>query len=343
MRHILPLIFSILPQSALAYETDQFTLPPEPLADVGEQIEALVRESLEETARKANDKISRAMSRARTEEAAKWRTSEQLAPLFFRSMRGGVELAEKLEILLAGKWKRAYRPESVRFNPTILGSIYGRTLDPRNALSMVRFSSTMRVFGVDLGTDKFGHFFKQGRQYFDVYLRARKNGRADPEARIEAFRRVGQGTENSFFGRGLTGVYSNADLASNYAGMKFYIHLREPMKLGDLTFEPMLRVNAQGLLEVNARDRQPMFARFVSEHMSEAYNPSDYGPLTTRLIESAVERRCEEWRRRYPEMTLETERARAERVKTYFGEAYGHHGQWDELVTVGRVCLEKQE
>jgi hypothetical protein len=258
-------------------------------------------------------------------------------------MGGGVELAEKLEILLLGKWKKAHQPEPVRFNPTILGSIYGRTLDPRNALSMVRFSSTMKVFGVDLGTDKFGHFFKQGRQYFDVYTRALKNGRTADEARSEAFRRVGQSTENSFFGRVLTGVYSNADLATNYAGMKFYIHLREPMTLGELAYEPMLRVNAQGLLEVSTPRTELVFARFVSEHMNEAYNPSDYGPLTTRVIESAVSRRCEDWKRRFPQITLETERARAERVKTYYGENYGHHGEWNELATVGRICLESQE
>lgn len=65
-----------------------------------------------------------------------------------------------------------------------------------------------------IGLDKIGHFFQQGWEYYNKY----KNGKNGPK---EA-EKWSKETENGSFGKGTTGVYSNADLAANRKGGKFY-------------------------------------------------------------------------------------------------------------------------
>jgi hypothetical protein len=89
-----------------------------------------------------------------------------------------------------------------------------------------RGSPVIRMGGFVIGSDKLGHFFAEGYDYFKrVYLH---------DAAIDRALRYGEFTERLFFGGTMTGVYSYADLVANFNGMRFWAHLtgRYPDILG---------------------------------------------------------------------------------------------------------------
>lgn len=72
--------------------------------------------------------------------------------------------------------------------------------------------------GRKIGVDKIGHFFVEGWGFYKrAYLRN--------EVNIENALRWGRFTENTYFGKTTTGVFSNADLVANFNGMRFWNHL----------------------------------------------------------------------------------------------------------------------
>src|SRR6266550_4498514 len=80
---------------------------------------------------------------------------------------------------------------------------------------------TIRLYGIDLGTDKIGHIFQQGFEYLTRYEDALDGG-TDEATAIAGAVHYGVRTELGLYGILLTGVYSNGDLAGNYAGFKFF-------------------------------------------------------------------------------------------------------------------------
>ncbi len=76
---------------------------------------------------------------------------------------------------------------------------------------------TIRVNGIYIGTDKIGHFFAQG---FDYFKREVQNDMTREE--IEAWGRM---TELTIYGSMTTGVYSMADLEANRSGYTFFQRL----------------------------------------------------------------------------------------------------------------------
>lgn len=97
--------------------------------------------------------------------------------------------------------------------PSVAGmNIYGLQGGPLGHV----VGAAAKINGFCVGADKLGHFFQQGAQYF--VRRADPSG-GDPES-------FGRATEIDVAGLGVTGVYSNADLAANRAGMRFYQELQ---------------------------------------------------------------------------------------------------------------------
>ena len=78
--------------------------------------------------------------------------------------------------------------------------------------------ATININGVLVGTDKFGHYFSQGRKFYKRWDRMRDEREA---AEHSAY------TERALFGQMTTGSYSNADLVANYEGYLFYRSLFE--------------------------------------------------------------------------------------------------------------------
>ncbi|MEK6623800.1 MAG: hypothetical protein AABY86_02450, partial [Bdellovibrionota bacterium] len=89
----------------------------------------------------------------------------------------------------------------------------------------------VKIHDVQMGGDKFEHFFGMGHFYFKRYYLRNQS--------IEKVLDFGMGTETGILGRYMTGVISFADLAANFKGMHFWNHL---LREGDdvLPFEKKL-------------------------------------------------------------------------------------------------------
>ncbi|MGL5064754.1 MAG: DUF4157 domain-containing protein [Microcoleus sp.] len=74
--------------------------------------------------------------------------------------------------------------------------------------------AAVNIRGICVGADKLGHFFQQGYEYFFI---ARGSGGTSATAES-----TGRSLEIGEQGLLTTGVYSNADLAANSAGLQFY-------------------------------------------------------------------------------------------------------------------------
>lgn len=73
---------------------------------------------------------------------------------------------------------------------------------------------SIKVDGKLIGSDKLGHFFQQGYEYFTI---------ADLQKKGEAkAKQYGESTEEGGYGLNTTGIYSNADLSANFKGMSFW-------------------------------------------------------------------------------------------------------------------------
>ena len=116
-----------------------------------------------------------------------------------------------------------------RYKTTFQQSIY--LTAPFDYLTI---SSTVNLYGTDFGTDKIAHIFQQGYDYYKIYKRGLKKGLSEEKA-IQKAVKWGRKTEATYFGTWVSGVYSNADLSANYAGLKFYLGLSREIKIGNTT------------------------------------------------------------------------------------------------------------
>lgn len=79
----------------------------------------------------------------------------------------------------------------------------------------------IRLGGVELGTDKIGHFLHAGWQYNNYFEKLVKRGKSTSEAERKVLK-FGHFLERTLFGMGATAVKSWADLTANYQGFRFY-------------------------------------------------------------------------------------------------------------------------
>ena len=215
-------------------ETDQFTTPRAPLYDIGPTLSRKIADIIE------SDRTGRDPERV---------LSEWVGSNIFMSR--------------LGSWVKQIRVEgdTVRFLPKVFRSIFGRRV-LAVPTSFLFDSPTVNVHGFYLGTDKIDHFFQQGSR---VLRRgeARAGGwRRQRHGIAEAVAR-GVKQEHTYYGTLVSGIYSNADLAANYAGMKFYLNLRQPVRIGDRVWPPLLESSAWRLA-ISIRSRPGSRAAGVS-------------------------------------------------------------------------------
>ena len=114
-------------------------------------------------------------------------------------------------------------------------SIY-RDLGVFEALSvhLKDLSAVVRLDDHLIGVDKFGHFFVEGWEYFETAYR-------DGEG-VDAAMAWGDRAERTYFGLYTTGIYSYADLAVNFEGMRFWLRVlgqqQDPFERGRLFNRP---------------------------------------------------------------------------------------------------------
>ncbi|MET0391909.1 MAG: DUF4157 domain-containing protein [Chitinophagaceae bacterium] len=111
---------------------------------------------------------------------------------------------------------------------------------------------TMKVNGVCIGSDKLGHFFQQGHEY---YVESHRSGGSVATAVAG-----GQRQESGGYGLRTTGVFSNADLEANRKGLDFY---------NDLAASPGMSFD---------------IATYINANWSEVNNPNFYESSVGQIV-----------------------------------------------------------
>jgi hypothetical protein len=295
-------------QPAGAMETDQFTTPRAPLYDIGPALSRKISDIIE------TDRTGRDPERVLSE----W-------------------VGSNILVSRLGSWVKQIRVEgsTAGFLPNVFRSIYGWTFSPV-PFSFLFDSPTVNVHGFYLGTDKIDHFFQQGYEYYDEVKHAQAAG-ADTAAAIAEAVAGGVKGEHTYYGTLVSGIYSNADLAANYAGMKFYLNLRQPVRIRDRVWPPLLESSREGWRFRAGVDRDHLLQAFFSDHLDESLNPSRYR-FSRASIRSRVRDRCDSWMRFYADRIGLVARSGQGFSTTWFGENYGHWLPPEDEVSIATEC-----
>ena len=300
--------------SAKAMETDQFTTPKAPLYDMGPLL---------------SQKIVEIIEADRSGKDPEQVLDEWLGHNVFAS-----HLMTWVNHLKA--------PEGageIRFKPNLFESIYGLVFSPMPGVFLFA-APTVNSYGYYLGTDKLDHFFQQGHEYYEIVRRKRAEGASEEEA-IRAAVALGMHQERNLYGTLATGVYSNGDLAANYAGMKFYLNLRESVTINGRVLPPLLVRTDEGwrLRPDAVRDR--MLASYFSDHLNESLNPSHYS-FSRGWIRAQVRKRSARWKKFYTDRLGLVAPAERSFAATWFGEEYGRKLDARSEISIATVSLPHQ-
>lgn len=340
---LLALSIAIQPAAVPAFETDQYNLPHVPLADIGDEVSEYVEQQLLAAIENVNREIGKRQLCAQAtsgrskgcEPAAK--ELEKLAEL-----RLPKALADEVADLLAGdnlmttKFGGWIHSHKFHGQPDRYKTSYGHSIFILNPADYLTISPTVRLHGVEFGIDKLEHFFQQGYQYYEIERKAREKGVSPAAARQKAID-WGKKIERTYYGLWSSGVYSNADLYANYAGMRFYQGLAKAIRIGDTTRQP-LAILENGFWKLNpVLKRDDLLKPFISNHMNEALNPSSFRWTLVRSVRRAVRKyACEDWYRVHANLSVSELINSSKPLETWHGEDYGHTERsntvriWDE-------------
>ncbi len=333
--------------TGVAMETDQYDLPPVPLADIGDE----VSEHVEHAIRIAITKVNADIVRSKTcididspihskcdsvgNESRKLtylRSNDAVAYETYKQLGYGTLLTTKI-----GGWlsKHKFRQQPAAYKTTYLESIY--VFRPINYFFTI--SPTVHLYGAEFGTDKLEHMFQQGYDYYKIQKNASAQG-LSPDAAAKKAVAWGQMTERTYFGWMVSGVYSNADLYANYAGMRFYQGLTEPIRVGDVT-RPAILIQKDGVWAFNDRAdlRHALIRPFLTEHLNEALNPSVYVFTLYLSVHDIVKKQaCPKWIKAFPALSKSTAEATTNSLTLWNSEDYGYLKK-ERMVTIGGTCF----
>ncbi len=333
---------------AWSLEADQFTLPPQPLADLGPDLDAKLRMRLEHIIDELNDRIDQAEARAQaaanTEqrrtaglEAAAWLSHHRVCEALWRRFGHGWPEAW-IELYLRHADFEHDKP--LRFNLRYHRSKFGLAAVWRPQL-LIGVAPVVNLHGSKMGTDKIGHFFAQGYEYYRIYHRGLEAGLTPEKARGAAVTH-GVTQERTYFGYWVSGTYSNADLAANYAGFMFYRNLTRAVHVDGRTLAPIL-VRDDGRWAFNTQ-RRNLLAPFISDHFNEAMNPAHYEAPMRWAIRQVLENddhRRNAWREHYG-LTREQEAQRTHELAAWHRHDYGHSG-FENVLTPAKLFFDEHE
>jgi len=349
-----------LPLSACAHEVDPYALPPgTELVDLGDYWDNLLYGAVRGAADEANLKLRQAgliHLRSAREAYIRHCIAPDTVALAARCRLPSALMAiEGLELKLL--WQNSVEAKGNKkfgYFAAPWKSIYGQTQaipDPRQLgrMSFMR-CSLINVHGTYVGTDKVAHFVSMGYIGYCTYRRQIEHGVDHAEALRRTAALNGQGPlgETTILGGIPTGIYSNADMAADYLGLKFYLNLREPVKLQGQVVPPMLVYKGGQLrMREDVRPESGYFARFVSGHMDEVLNPNLYDATMRTAVRQGVRQHSREILERYAgndpdKRTPEYFKRLVVEYAKYYGEDYGHSGQFEKLITVANTCFEEQ-
>jgi len=332
-----------------AFETDQYDLSPEPLADIGDEVSDYIQQNVQEALHDLNIQIDSFESclRSPTEvtgktcnqdrasrELAFWRSERALTRAVYDKLGKGPAPFSKIEHWMDS---HQFRLKPARYRLSVWKSLF--FFWPVDSLTL---SPTVNLYGYEFGIDKFGHIFQQGYTYYTIYTRALDDGLPPDDARQKATR-WGSAMEDTLFGTLLTGVYSNGDLFANYVGMKFYEGLTHDLKIGE-RYRPAVAVLKDGRWTLNsdARLRMVLLRPFISNHLNEALNPSIFTNtlgLRAYIRRKVANRSCQRWLTAYPDLTRASVQEESDSLTTWYGEKYGFKNS-EHFITIANTCFD---
>ncbi len=326
---LIVLFFSFGMNEVRAEETDQFTLPPHELLDIGPIASEKLYEVIQQVIIQTNSEIQMLIPKAQ---------HSQLAASRLATRRKGTYLANLVYAHTGPgfpRWMRwGHLP--VDFKPMLYRetrpwkTVYWLVFS-QSPLSLVGLAPTINMYDYYFGTDKLGHFFMQGHTYYTMYMFFLNHGKSAQKAH-DAIVTYGQILEQTYLGTLVNGVYSNADLSANYSGWKFYMNLVQSVKIGDTTLSPILVLNGDKWEFSKRITKDNLLKPYISDNLSEAMNPSRYAFMRER-IRNQVIKRCANWVERKG-ITKQVVLAKLEETSRWHGETYGHWLPEDNAVTL---------
>ena len=326
-------------RSGDALETDQFTTPPRPLKDFGPALQAHVVERLSRIIEVANANRQILLRDAEMAPPGPIRQmlrdrADELISADYIADRLSDDLSPGLPECVIEQWavQNSAHPDyqfAVRPSESIYGNFFQRPI------TLQELSPTINMFGVYIGTDKIGHFFQQGHEYYRIYRDQEDQGVPHDQA-VHAAVKLGISQEHGLYGEGFVGVYSNADLAANFAGLHFYLNLTRPLELRGKVRPPILVVN-NGRWQFNPNAGSEFLSPFFSDHMNESMNTCRYMWYMRNHVRSAAAERGARWADFY-HTTAAREVRHAAELLTWYGQDYGHSGT-EAVFTAADVCF----
>jgi hypothetical protein len=153
-------------QTAFAFETDQYNLPPQPLADIGVEVseytESVVRKSVEKVNAEIKirqnclEKFVKSCEKPdkNRQKLAYLRSDTAVANEIYRLLGSGIP-----PFTSSGSWMEShtFSKPNARYKISYFKSIF-LTLP----ISYIGLASTVNMYEAQFGTDKIAHFFQDG-------------------------------------------------------------------------------------------------------------------------------------------------------------------------------------
>lgn len=329
--------------AAFAFETDQYNLPPVPLADIGDEVSEYTEENIRKAIAKINAQIvirqaclenkKANCGPAQTErnKLVYLRSEEAIALEVFKLLGDGI-----IPFTKAGTYMNSHK---FRGQPARYKTNYRQSIFVWLPTDYFTISPTVNLYGAHFGTDKIAHFFQQGYTYYRICERAAAKGLESNKA-VEKAVKWGRMTERTYYGTLVGGVFSNADLYANYAGMKFYHGLIRTVKIGS-EIRPSILLLKGGFWTINEKAdlREVLIKPFMTDHLNEALNPSLFIVGLRSSIRGKVKKQsCPQWRKLYPSLTQPDLETRSNALKLWNGEDYGFK-ESQKFVTIANTCF----
>lgn len=355
-RLVLAVTTAVTCTMAAGHETDQYTVPVgREFADLRLYFSNKFHDALQSAVDRTNVRIKRSLHHGQpTGQTSRLHSPEVVAFAVLTEFPPVINQIELLEIDLHGPRMRDRYPGLIVAHYPVrwIYHHWALLLDFTKLVRLARCSTVM-VDGVYFGTDKIAHFVHMGYLYHTAYQKAIANGLDTMEATRRAVA-LGTGgnpflSEEGLLGMVTTGVRSNADLAANFAGFKFYQNLTESVRIRGEPRPPLLvREGVYWRLNDHVQPHSDFSSIFITDHWNEALNPNVYAPGIGRWIRDELQKRCDDlfiwYRDEHGRVRSEKHyREIAERLSTYYGEDYGHRGDLENMVSIANVCFDTQE
>jgi len=339
---------------ATAHETDQYTLPiGRDFADLRYEYSRMVYEAIRDAAQFTNTAIRISLQDGRptpeTEQlqSADFIAHEVWANLFAAIPTNEIFEAEQNSAAMHARYPGLvllYQPDQYIYSDPLL------LIDLTKIVRTFFRSGTLNVNGTLFGTDKLLHFIHMGRIYHSRYLEARADG-LEEQAAVTRAVDVSLGShpilsENAMLGTVSTGIRSNADLAADYAGLKFYRNLTEPVRIGARQLPPMLvRDGLSWRLDARVRPGSDFFAAFITPHFNEALNPNNYlariGPRVRKMVLPRCYDLLDWYRDEHGNVRTRAQFLALEQsLSTFYGEPYGYENDGEDTVSIATTCFD---